>query len=148
MQNAEECQAVKHVGQCRDQARPSSFPPTASLPTACPLAKSVLGILEASGIGPKKLEPQALEISQQTAVSVGHRTSTPPGPRSRVPATSPVGPWGALGPQLTHPLLAGLTHILQFFLLVLTVLLMHLLHPLNLQLKPLAELGAANKDGA
>jgi hypothetical protein len=55
---------------------------------------------------------------------------------------------GSLWPELTHPLLAGLTHILQLFLLVLTVFLMHLLHPLNLQLKPLAKLGAANKDGA
>lgn len=59
----------------RDPARPSSSLSTASVPTACHVAKNVLGILEASGIAPKKSEPQALEIPQGTKVSVGHRMS-------------------------------------------------------------------------
>lgn len=55
-------------------------------------------------------------------------------------AAGPV-PRAQLYSPLTYPLLAGLADVLQLLLLVLAVLLVHLLHPLDLQLKPLAELG-------
>lgn len=91
------CRTLRNISQqsmwvkCRDPARPANTLPTAFLPIACHVAKNVLGILEVSGIPPKKFEPQTLEISQETKVSVGHRMSMPLGSRYRVSASSPLG---------------------------------------------------------
>lgn len=77
------------------------------------------------------------------AAEPGPRAWHSPCPKDKAPRLDLWGTGAQLSLLLTYPLLAGLAHILQLLLLVLAVLLVQLLHPLDLQLKPLAELGAA-----
>ena len=74
--------------------------------------------------------------------SVPRPWDSPPS-KDEAPRLTLPGPGTQLCSWLTYPLLAGLADVLHLLLLVLLVLLVHLLHPFNLQLKPLAELGAA-----